>query len=103
MFEMGRIPFIEGYNPIYPDVDTKFADKYDEELFQQIEIGEDTLSIIQKIGRPIGIREHENGEWHWNYSTDGKCDWADFAWLIKALVINQDGIVVKKFDGIAYD
>jgi hypothetical protein len=100
---MGEIPLMEGYNPVYPDVDTKYSESYKEELFQQIKIGEDTTLIIEKIGYPLEVYTDDKGGYQWNYSTDGKCQWADFAWLLKAIIISKDGKVIKKLDIIVYD
>jgi hypothetical protein len=104
MFFCGYImPHIEGYNPFYPDVDTEFSADFNEDLFQQIKIGDDTASVIKKIGHPLEIYEINPEEYQWNYSIDGKCKWADFAWLIKAVIIDKEGKVIKKADTIAYD
>jgi hypothetical protein len=84
-FFAGRMPLIEGYNPVNPTVDTYFSEKYDKELFQQIKIGDDTTSVINKIGHPYEIWEYDAGK-QWNYSGDGKCEWADFAWLLCPLL-----------------
>ncbi len=103
MFYAGRIPLMEGYNPIFPNIDTRFADNYDEVLFRQINVGDDTCIVISKIGYPIEIYKNDDQRFQWNYSTDGKCKEHDFAWLLRAIVIDENGKVIKKYSSIIYD
>jgi outer membrane protein assembly factor BamE (lipoprotein component of BamABCDE complex) len=92
LFLFGGFSLVEGYNPAYPDIDTKSTPQFDEEKFQQIKVGMDTTEVISMIGQPLG-REGRSLIKRWFYTADGKCKWSDFAWQARALVIDQNGKV----------
>lgn len=91
LFVLGSFMLDEGYNPVIPDVDTKYAPDYEEIKFNSVTIGMDTADVIKLIGVPFGKRGSSTQMWH--YSADGKCTWADFAWLDCNLVIDGKGKV----------
>jgi len=69
----------EGLNPINPTIDTKFSVGYNEEKFDLIKIGMDSLDVKNLIGKPFGIQKMTDNETLWTFSGDGKCSWYDFA------------------------
>jgi hypothetical protein len=103
LFVFGTFILGEGYNPIKPGIDTKYAEKYDEAKFNNIQIGSDTLEIIGLLGQPLNKQELSDSTMLWYYTTDGKCKWMDFAWIGRELIINKFGKVKSINKPIHYD
>ncbi len=91
LFVLGSFMLDEGYNPIVPDVDTKYSAQYDEVKFNSITVGMDTTEVLKILGEPMAKRGNSTRMWH--YTADGNCKWADFAWLDRNLVIDNSGKV----------
>jgi outer membrane protein assembly factor BamE (lipoprotein component of BamABCDE complex) len=98
LFIFGQLMLDEGYNPVVPDIDTKYAPNFSVEKFNMITVGMDTNDVIKLIGQPIGKQGKLTQKWY--YTADGKCKWGDFAWLNSNLVIDRDGKVKLIFNQI---
>ena len=98
----GREILGEGYNFAVPEIDTRFTDRYDEVKFNNIQIEEDTNSVINLIGNPFYKQKLLDSVDLWYFTDDGKCQWMDFAWLGRELKI-KDGKVVGINKPIHYD
>lgn len=93
----------DSYNPIKPDIDTKFSDRYDEDKFNSIEAGMDTTELLKILGEPIdvGMVGTPKGS-IWYYSSDGGCEWYGFAWLGREVIVNK-GKVVETVKSVHFD
>jgi len=114
---------IECYNPFFPFIDTKFSSGFNENVFDQINIGDSADSVETKLGSPIWkigcggcwdpqsyVKDNEyqipvdrtcnepcNSEnQHWQFSDDGACSWHDFAWKNFTLIIQDNKVIEKK-------
>ena len=101
-FFAGQMSLIEGYNPIRPDIDTQFSKDYNEQAFMQIKIGDDTTSVINKIGFPSNISLLDERV-YWNYSEDGKSPIYDFAWLQRSVIFDDEWKVCQIVKRVVYD
>jgi outer membrane protein assembly factor BamE (lipoprotein component of BamABCDE complex) len=99
LFVLGSFMLDEGYNPVVPGIDTNFAEGYDEAKFNSIKEGMDTTEVIQLIGRPKFVQSGQA----WHYTSDGKCTWADFAWLKRRVMIGRDGKVKGTHASVSYE
>lgn len=93
----------EGYNPIDPSIDTRYSTEYDEEKFNSIQIGIDSTKVTQLIGKPMYIQEMSENRKLWYFTSDGKCNWKDFAWLGREIEFDKNGKVLKIKKLIHYD
>ncbi|MGZ3882938.1 MAG: hypothetical protein ACXVP0_00645 [Bacteroidia bacterium] len=100
LFIIGSFMLDEGYNPAVPDIDTKYAANCTEAKFNEITVGMDTSEVIRLVGQPIGKRGSSTQKW--NYTADEKCQWHDFAWLNRNLVIDSRGKVKLILKTIEY-
>lgn len=91
LFIVGTFMLDEGYNPLVPDIDTKYASDCTAEKFDEIKEGMDTIEVIRLVGQPFGKRGRSMQMW--NYTADGKCQWHDFAWVNRNLLIDRNGKV----------
>jgi len=91
LFMIGGFILDEGYNPAVPGIDTKYAANCDESKFNQVTVGMDTSEVIKLIGQPLGKRGSSTQKW--NYTADEKCEWHDFAWLNRNIVVGPNGKV----------
>jgi hypothetical protein len=108
IFFVGSIPHIEGLNRYSPWADTRVAQGFSEEKFSLIEIGFDTIGVKQLIGEPISIQrtdlyKQDSVRFIWYYTSDGKSEHADFAWIGRELYIDKFGRVKKVSKTIHYD
>lgn len=101
LFIFGGFSLSEGYNPIKPEIDTRTTELFDEGRFKQITVGMDTAQVIALIGKPLGREGRTIQRWFW--TLDGKCKWADFAWMARALVIDQNGKVKMIQESTRYE
>ena len=100
---LGMIPIkAEGYNPVKPDIDTRYTYYYSEEKFDNIKTGETQKDVLRKLDEPFS-RDTIGNYVHWRYTSDGGCSWNDFAWLGRIVVFDKDGVVVKKIKTVYYD
>jgi hypothetical protein len=103
LFFFGQMPLIEGYNPVVPDVDTYFSEKYDETFFRNIAIGDNIDDVIENIGKPLDIVKRKDGQSVYLFSMDGKCKWKDFAWLNRRLYVDVNGTITAINISVVYD
>jgi len=90
---IGRETLGEGYNPLVPDIDTRFTEQFNKAKFNSIKIGTDTNEVIRLIGRPFFIQHLSDTSNLWYYSDDGKCKWMDFAWLGMELEVKNERVI----------
>lgn len=102
-FFMGIFILNEGYYLFDPAIDTKFTENYSEENFDKIIPGMDTSEVIKLIGKPFKQNLSDNSLITWSYSTDGKFEKADFAWLSRKVTFNKTGKVKDTQKAIYYD
>jgi len=101
----------EGYNIFFPDIDTRYTLQFTQKRFDSIQIGMDTATVFNIIGKPFGHNDARGSGWYdpyvkgyvWHYTGDGACKCFDFAWLEKYLIVDTNGKVVQKGETIAYD
>ncbi|RYD59335.1 MAG: hypothetical protein EOP56_00270 [Sphingobacteriales bacterium] len=96
MFALG-----ESYDPFRPDIDTKFAPGFSQLKFDSIHPGMDSTVVLNILGKPI-YTYGDSVTTQWSYSSDAKCKCYDLAWLTKVIIL-QDGKVIDKLDGVAFD
>lgn len=102
--------FPETYFIPYPSIDTRYADGYRHRAFSSIDVGMSKAQVISILGAPLFefIEHAEEGQnctedqVRYVYSTDGKCTWADFAWLQRNVVFTN-GIVCRIEKSIIFD
>lgn len=94
-------PGLERYCPLYPSIDTRYADGFSESQFARIQVGMSEVEVARLLGAPL---ERTTGRQatRWQYTQDGKCSWADWAWLGREVVF-VDGRVAEKVARIYYD
>ena len=91
----------ESYCFFYPSIDTRYAPGYSETAFSQIATGMTVQVVQQKLGTPLYIQHHANGEL-WSYTLDGKCRWGDWAWFGRQVEV-QDGRVIGIINQVIYN
>ena len=101
LFFTGAFPLSEGYNPIKPEIDTKFSPGYTEENFNKITVGMDTTEVVKLVGEPIGKLGRHTRMWY--FTSDGKCKWMNFAWLARDIVVGANGKVRDIHKSVRYD
>jgi hypothetical protein len=89
----------EGYFSPYPAIDTHFAPGYSEQAFQDIQAGMTKAEVLQRLGPPL----NRTSDPSWTYSRDGALGVWDFAWLVRAVNFDENGIVKEKVALVAYD
>jgi len=108
VFIIGYSVTIEGYNRFSPWIDTKTNDSYSEQNFNMIEPGMDTVQVIGLLGEPFS---RQITDWHndrlksqyWYFTSDGKFEKGDFAWIGRELYISEDGKVTEIIRTIHHD
>lgn len=90
---------IEGYNPFYPAIDTRFAPGYGEAAFAAVQPGMTKVEVLQLLGPPLNAQRDQA----WAYSEDGACPWWDFAWLARSVQFDAQGRVVETRAAVHYD
>jgi outer membrane protein assembly factor BamE (lipoprotein component of BamABCDE complex) len=96
--------YCEAYCALYPSIDTRYAPGYNEEAFDSILAGGTRDHVRGLLGEPLEIQTEwvPNGTEIWWYTFDGKCTWADWAWLVRTVTF-ENGRVVAMEKRIAYD
>ena len=84
----------ESYCYIYPSIDTRYTGGFSERAFARIQIGMTRDEVSNLLGAPFGGVSGE-AEKQWNYTQDGKCQWADWAWLGRTVVFENNRVVGK--------
>lgn len=108
IFFVGSFPHIEGLNRYSPWADTKVSKGFSEEKFDLIENGFDTIRVKNLIGEPISTQrtdlyKQDSIKFIWYYTSDGKSEIADFAWIGRELYIDKFGRVKRVSKTIHYD
>ncbi len=91
----------ESYNYVYPSIDTRYAPGFSERTFAQVRAGMSVDDVVTLLGEPYHRGVGRNSV-RWSYTQDGKCSWADWAWLGREIVF-EEGRVVERISRIYYD
>lgn len=91
----------ESYNYVYPSIDTRYAPGFSERKFAQVRAGMSMDEVITLLGEPCHRGPGRNSV-RWSYTQDGKCSWADWAWLGREIVF-AGGRVVERISRVYYD
>ena len=84
----------ESYCVIYPSIDTRYAAGFSERKFAEIRVGMTKEEVLRILGAPMhGMHSGTSGKW--SYTQDGKCFWADWAWLGREIVFVDNRVVEK--------
>lgn len=94
--------FSESYFPIYPDIETEYADGFTYAEFQSLQAGMTKDAIRSKLGSPIKVKRITDQYECWDYSRERGSEWFDLAW-ISVGVCFQDGLFVDKYRTIFSD
>lgn len=92
---------VESYCYVYPSIDTRYAPGYSERNFAEVRAGMSMDEVITLLGEPYHRGAGRNSV-RWSYTQDGKCCWADWAWLGREIVF-KDGRVIERISRIYYD
>jgi outer membrane protein assembly factor BamE (lipoprotein component of BamABCDE complex) len=104
VFFIGGFPLSEGYNPVKPTADTKFASNYAEETFNKVTVGMDTSEVFKLIGEPLGkLPRYASFKPLWYYSVNKESKSGDFAWLKRAIIFGRDGKVREVQKSVVYE
>jgi hypothetical protein len=114
MMVLGLVGFAlsEQYFPVYPAVDTVFADGYDERRFDSIQPGMTGKEVHESLGRafsfywvsPLTEPDVPPGSTYvLGYSHDGGCSWGDFAWLGRYVYFDRANRVTGTAKAIHHD
>lgn len=95
--------YTESYCFFLPSIDTKFAEGYSEEKFQNIHNGMTIEKVILLLGSPLEtITNKDSKVATLYYSQDGAAPFGDFAWLGRVVLI-KNGLVLDKGATVYYD
>ena len=91
----------ENYFPLYPHIDTYFAEGYTDEAFAQVEIGMTKAEVEALLGVPLHMHSYDYGpeydiDMTWAYTQDGAAPIGDFAWDYRVIFFNNDLVVQKE-------
>lgn len=92
---------VESYCYVYPSIDTRYAPRFSERKFAEVRAGMSMDAVITLLGQPCHRGSGRNSV-RWSYTQDGKCLWADWAWLGREIVF-KDGRVVERVSRIYHD
>ena len=92
---------VESYCYVFPSIDTRYAPGFSERKFAEIKAGMSMDEVITLLGEPYHRGGGRNSV-RWSYTQDGRCSWADWAWLGREIVF-KDGRVVERISRIYYD
>lgn len=82
---------MESYCVLYPGIDTRYATGFSEEKFARIRPGMTRSEVIHLVGEPLGAPGTLLAS-RWSYTQDGKCRWADWAWLGREVHFEGDRV-----------
>jgi hypothetical protein len=95
-----------------PWIDTRCAPGFTERGFDSISNGMSKEQVRELLRQPLGTNEVRQ-EWYpyfkaesveeWYYTSDGKCRWADWAWLGRYICFSSNGTVTEKLKVIHND
>ncbi|HEX2851755.1 MAG TPA: outer membrane protein assembly factor BamE [Opitutaceae bacterium] len=92
---------MERYCLLYPGIDTRYAPAFSETAFARIKVGMTREEVTALLGPPLHSSARGTGL-RWDYTQDGKCVWADWAWLGRSVVFKEER-VVEKISCVWYD
>ena len=95
-----------------PWIDTQCTPGFTERGFDSITNGMAKEEVKRILGNPFGTNQVKH-EWHpyfksesveeWHYTSDGKCKWADWAWLGRYICFSSNGVVTEKLKVVHND
>jgi hypothetical protein len=94
-FEIGKISMSEGCYWPNPQIDTRFAEGYNEEVFMTVVPGMDKEAVLAKLGPPMSMDTLDDGRQIWDYSRDGAASPYDFAWMGREVWLDEAGKVIQ--------
>ena len=95
-----------------PSIDTQFTSQYSEKVFDSITPGMTQSNVVALLGEPLFKQPIPQGHYtflnaetteEWRFTDDGKCSWADWAWLGRYVYFNGTGAVTETTKVIHYD
>lgn len=78
--------------------DTEFSPGYRDSVFRAIEIGDSERAVLDRLGDPIVVVTHQNGEHSLQYSRSPN----DSHYRLRVIVISA-GVVTSKHSGVWID
>jgi hypothetical protein len=93
---------MEAYCFFYPSIDTRYAPGFSEKRFATLKVGDAAQRVEAILGPPLVSTDVTGGAAVWLYTSDGKCQWGDFAWLYRAVKIDN-GVVAEIVSRVMYD
>lgn len=94
--------FAESYFPLYPHIDTRFANGFEIENFEKINIGMSKTEVENLIGKPLLFSQKMTSSLQPEnscisvYTSDGKSNWSDFAWESFDIYFDNKNVVIGK-------
>jgi outer membrane protein assembly factor BamE (lipoprotein component of BamABCDE complex) len=85
---------LERYCVLYPGIDTCYAPAFSERKFAQVLIGMSKEEVIRLLGEPYHKSVGRDSV-RWFYTQDGKCFWADWAWLGREIVFKEERVAER--------
>jgi len=107
LFMAGQFPLIEGKHFLNKYIDTKFAEDYSPEKFEQIKVGMELGEVTYLIGQPLHIRSYGSNNIYQYTNSSGltkvdKGRYSRFVWYNSMVEVSLDNIVVKVDKGWIY-
>jgi hypothetical protein len=101
---------LEHKSILSPYIDTKFASDFSIDNFNQLKMGDKYSKVLKSLGPPIRFSKNiissiqpDKAIFIGVYSTDGKCNWSDFAWKSFDIYFDKDTVVIGKNSNWWYD
>src|SRR5688500_14972061 len=92
----------ESYCFFNPSIDTRYAPGFSEKSFELIHPGMSAQEVQKQLGPPLFTSLNSKGGVDWYYTSDGKCKWGDWAWLVRIVNI-KGGEVREVVRRVSYD
>ena len=94
----------ENYFPLYPHIDTHFAEDFSIAGFSQIQEGMTESEVDAILGSPLNKSRYAGTDFDalWIYSQDGAAPIGDFAWEQYGISF-QNGIVTSTWSSWVHD
>jgi outer membrane protein assembly factor BamE (lipoprotein component of BamABCDE complex) len=108
VFLISWVVTIEGYYRPDPWIDTKTSSGYTEEKFNQIKVGMTKTEVFNIMGTPYypewsSWNSKDSSNTAWDFTSDGKFDDGDFAWMGRSIYFNDSGEVIEIYRKVHYD
>jgi hypothetical protein len=101
---------LEHKSILYPYIDTKFASGFSINRYNKLKIGEKYSEVLENLGQPLRFTadkissiQPDTAEFIAVYSSDGKCNWSDFAWKSFDIYFDKDTVLIGKNSSWWYD